>query len=87
MAAQSGPPTSSPIKSSLEGAISRDRRAATLADVVAAMAPIETMAPAVAAIFSMPGMCATWSGIRRPRPRSRNCAVKSSAITVAKCGY
>ena len=87
IAAQSGPPTSNPIRSSRAAGISRARRAATLAEAVAAMAPIDTMVPAVAATFSRPGMFATSSGIKSDRPRSRNCAMKSSPTTVGKYGY
>jgi len=84
IAAQSGPPTRNPIRSRRAAGTSRARRAATLADVVAAIAPIETIVPEIAAIFSMSGRCATCSGISSASPRSMNCAMKSSAITTAK---
>jgi len=71
MAAQSGPPRSIPNSKMRAAGTSRASRAATLAEVVAAIAPIETIAPEVAAIFSMPGRCATWSGIKSANARGR----------------
>ena len=72
--------------SSRAAGTSRDSRAARLAEIVAATAATEMMVPDVAAIVSMPGRCATWSGIRSASPRSTNCATKSSASTTRKCG-
>jgi hypothetical protein len=46
---------SSPIRSSRAEGTSRESRAATLADVVAATAPIEMIAPETAAIAWTPG--------------------------------
>ena len=56
------------------------------AEMVAATAATEMIAPEVAAMASMPGMCATCSGISSASPRSMNCATSSMIMIRTKLG-
>ena len=61
-----------------------DSRATTVDESAAPAAATEMMMPDIAALPSIPGRCATWSGIVSERPRSMNCAITSSTMTGTK---